>query len=901
MEETYSIAEQQRVETALVQYYLRSDGPFGAGALRYIDASPRQVAAALGLDEEQDSVKVLGRACGGAVAMSRVLARGVAQLNTADDTPGFFRYLVMTCAIVATADQNDETQEFGENLAMAFGSPNLFANREALGKLWVRLQNWCNRQSEAGAPVRKMLLPPSAPGTGKHLGLTHAIAFPGWRDVLRLKALIDGSSRYSQINDPIAAAKALCARLKGDPRFSPALREACEEFERLYFAKASLLEFHRFWIALRHALETDRRPTSSKAAFPQLHLRFGSDIEEVDLQANAIDQKGALQEEKKLEGCPDEVLRQLPNWLEQSGLSITGTALRAAAGIGLIPFLEERFGLWVSTLSAPNIPTRSMLLLGKDKSHLARRWGAEAISIGENWTLAGPIPARDTSSVYQYLGDLASNVQTPFLPALRISGGFKTSNGYVGRVSVLPKVIEKGPGVLSFKSNSSGRVVPSLVKDELGFWRIESPFVLEGAYAIVLEEKILQDAEPLAVERALSFFPDAIEHTELPFIDNTRWSVTPETSKGELVALNTTIAFSPDDDLTVSAVDAATRFDDFLEALYAGGRSGWAEQDLISAMDEILGPSAPSPWDILRGLTEGDWLVETSNMKWRGRRWWLIAPSIVRITLADGRAALLLRGSAPTRVRRRFAETVSAAGCTISLRLGVGDYSPVSMLATGETLHAVVDELGWSVTDASTVRLPAAPRCWPDEMADESRHRRVGKWRWDRGTFDKRLVDKSDSVNIERYRRERRDREDLFVVSGRRNEMRFTTASRVVAISEAYRRMGVPYFRYVRNLLVRIPEDGYLVRSLASEAVVRAARNSGPLLVEGRWVYAYPADPYIVHNVRRVFGPSFVVAETTKTGTEELQLSPSSFGLLRHRKIFSANGRSMSLKRTGRR
>lgn len=90
-EEACSAAEQQRVETALVRYYLRSDGPFGAGAVRYIDASPSQLAAALGLDEVRDSVKVLGRACGGAVAMSRVLARGVVHTTTPDDTPGFFR------------------------------------------------------------------------------------------------------------------------------------------------------------------------------------------------------------------------------------------------------------------------------------------------------------------------------------------------------------------------------------------------------------------------------------------------------------------------------------------------------------------------------------------------------------------------------------------------------------------------------------------------------------------------------------------------------------------------------------------------------------------------------------------------------------------------------------------
>lgn len=893
IKEACSAAEQQHVESALAAYYLRSDGPFGAGALRYIDASPSQLAMALSLDESCNPVKELGRACGGAQTMSRVLAHGMVSQTKAADAPGFFRFLVMTCAIVATADGNDRTQEFGENLALAFDSPNLFTNRAALPGLWARLQSWCNRQREGGVPLRKVVLP--EPGAGKHLGLTNAISFPGWRDVNRLRSLLERRSHYVTISNPIAAAKLLCPRIKNDSKFSASMQLASDEYEKLYFAKASLLELHRFWLALRHALQLDGTPRRVNSSFPRLELRFCSHVEDAELQVTVIDAKGVPLSDKRLEGCADDVLRLLRQWLAQHALSAAGASLCATVDGGLIPFLEERFGLWVSKLSPPELPMRCMLLVSKKKSDFAREWRIEATPIGEEWMLVGPLPVRETLSVYQYLGYTNGEFTTSLPQALLVSGGYKTAAGLLGRVSLLPSIIVKGPGVPSLKGAASDRNEPSLTKNESPYWRITATCPLEGPYTVLLEEDILPGAEPLAVEKTLSFFPDALEHVGLPHIDDTHWKAAPETCKHEFASLPTVALSAPGDDMTDPRAGVVAQFDDFLEAVYAGGRSGWAEQDLISAMREILGPSTPSPWDIVRGLTECGWLLETSNLQWRARRWWLCPPLILRIRLADGSEALLLRGSAPAVVRRRFAETVFAAGCTVDTRRGVGDYSALSLLATGPRLQAVVDELGWTVRDAIVATFPPAPHCWPMETVDESRHRPVAKWAWERGAFDKRLTSAPDVVAIERFRRERGDREDLFVVCGNGIATRFVTASRVIAISEAYRRMSAPLFEHKQSLLVRIPKEGHLVQALASEAITRACRNSGPTLIDGRWAYAYPADSYFAHKVRKLFGSSFVISQFAVTIGSNMGLAPQSFAYLRHRKIFRADGRGASL------
>jgi hypothetical protein len=189
-----SAAEQLHVEDALTAHYLNADGAFGAGTLRYLDASEPQLRAALGLAQDTDPVEILARACGGETAMSDALAYGLVPYKPRPGLPGFFRYLVMTCAIVATADSNDATQEFGKNLAQAFGSRNPFNNRSSLPDLWLRLARWCNEENAAGRAIRRVVLPP--PGTGKYLGLTNAITFPSWRDLRRLRQLLDRRAEF---------------------------------------------------------------------------------------------------------------------------------------------------------------------------------------------------------------------------------------------------------------------------------------------------------------------------------------------------------------------------------------------------------------------------------------------------------------------------------------------------------------------------------------------------------------------------------------------------------------------------------------------------------------------------------------------------------------------------------
>src|SRR2546423_10156932 len=77
------------------------------------------------------------------------------------------------------------------------------------------------------------------------------------------------------------------------------------------------------------------------------------------------------------------------------------------------------------------------------------------------------------------------------------------------------------------------------------------------------------------------------------------------------------------------------RFDDLLEGLYARGTSGWSEFELIATLEGVLGPGAPSSWDVLRSLEESGWLRPVYAITWGVRRWWLTWPHLLSIGAAD--------------------------------------------------------------------------------------------------------------------------------------------------------------------------------------------------------------------------------------------------------------------------
>lgn len=66
---------------------------------------------------------------------------------------------------------------------------------------------------------------------------------------------------------------------------------------------------------------------------------------------------------------------------------------------------------------------------------------------------------------------------------------------------------------------------------------------------------------------------------------------------------------------------------DLTEAVYAGGRSGWAEGDLVGLVKDVFGADA-NPWAVIRSLCDATLLTSRLRPRWKGRIWTLDPPSL---------------------------------------------------------------------------------------------------------------------------------------------------------------------------------------------------------------------------------------------------------------------------------
>jgi hypothetical protein len=457
---------------------------------------------------------------------------------------------------------------------------------------------------------------------------------------------------------------------------------------------------------------------------------------------------------------------------------------------------------------------------------------------------------------------------------LEVDQGIRTKYGWLGRPAVLPWVRKHGSGAVELESVRPGEPRPQVGVFRDGWAPIESDTSLDGEYRVRLEEKT-RTGTALAIESTLRFVADAPEHLDIPDA-STAWSVLPDCRDEVWEKCR---SFAPDHDLAEHWTDrrADGPAEDLFEAIYARGRAGWGEPDLVKLIRAVM-PSA-SPWDVLHALRETGWMERTISTRVKATCWWLVRPYLVA---ADTHSPVLLQGSAPARVRRRFRETVRQLGGQVRELSGPSPATPCTCVATGVEAARVAEVLEIPLCAPRVGGSAPAPACWPSVDRDPSQHRRHQTWSFDEGAFVAGSPT-GGTTTLTRWVRDDRAREDLFVVESPVGT-RFVTPNRLVAILEAHRRARRAMFERRGDLLVRITREGHLPIHLARLAFLETTVAGGPAEIDGRRTYVYPVTRHVVDVVRRVLGHSIVDgAETPVTAPDPIMQYATAAGEARHR------------------
>lgn len=883
--------EQEVVERALTTHYLGTESGYGAGPVRTINASRSSLAGALGPACGTDPVAMLTRACGGPFATAHVLSDGWNATWPDAGSPGFFRYLVLTCAVVALADDAD-SRDFGVNLAALWQCDNIFGSRVALPGLWTKLEAWCRAQRARGAPIREFIVPAKGRaalsrfglGNVTHLGPTYQVAFPTWRDLSHLRTVLSRRPELAQLlQDPFEAARHLCPLIEGDEDFKYPMRLASAEYKQLYEAKATLLRLHRFWAALSQVLsETGGRLKRELSGIPELTVRLGGGVDDAEatLCLRGVRDEGSDRGGTSVEGPAGLVIDGAGEWMKKRGTRFLQSSLAKALEDGAVLLLETGFARWATSDEVAELEGRCLLL--RRDGHRRDLAGAGRLlgRLSDKWSLYGPIDGLARTSLLSKLG-IGAHSSLEQHAGIFVRGGVKVGSAFLGRTAFLPTVFVTSDGEVSLIRGDDFTPEVRLVQAAKREFVLESLHTVNGRAAIRLEEAPVEGIDPLVAERAITFTAEAKEHSRLREIDEVRWSCVAEL-RVEQAATTYLVAIAPDSAESIGP--AARQMRDLAEAVYAGGAGGWSEADIVDLVGEVAGPRGPSVWDVLRAFQEAGWLRSTIATTWRVRRWWLRQPELVPVFLENAQR-FVLRGSCPEALRRRFGATVREAGGQVLEGRAAGDYCQSPLAAAGVERDKLIAELRWSCVDLPKVVRVRAPACWPVTEQEPSRHEPVARWDMCSGRFEAKTSIEDSPLELIRHRREAADRADLYTVrSASVAEPPWVGVSRTAAILETYRRARLPMFEVRGPWLLRLPQDGYLPLPIAEAAALRTLRASGPYLDGERWTYAYPIDDKLLEEVRYLLGDAIIRdVPVDRVSRHSVRMSAAEMGLVRAR------------------
>lgn len=778
-------------EEALTRRFLTAAGE-DVGPIRSFDISPETLALATGADPSAGGQAVA--AFKKALLANRwtlyaALEDGTFNRKLVADCPGCFAYLALTIFVDSQLDGDDAdgSSEFRPKLAAFLGVDRSFSKLSGVAIMWKSLRDWLARQAKSGKPFRKLILPDDDGWV--QIGYSLRLSFPSRRDHTFLGNFFD---QHPGITADERALLAALRNLVDRSNASPGLHDAFDEFHHAYLGGQRAIADHRFWkfvLSVAEARNLDMPVDVSLEIYP--------------------DEDGLLQFKLDVAGKSDSksVHSTLQSAVEAVG-KLGASNLRQVAEAGYVVFKRLGTSRWSA------VP-RFADCRGEVKVGLCRRLTASVgsklgrLQSSGDWSLTvAPVSIAKVEDALRRL--LAKGEMPSIISGVTVSGGVRTGHHWLGRRAVLPK-IETDLGLPTIGAEGDADApVPVCEEIEPNLYTIKAERALAGAFE-------LRGSATTATR--LQFVADSFVHDARPptnVVEMPEWNDT--------VELRSCAAEPPQ-----NWDDVPEPLDDLLEAIYAGGRTGWSESDLIPLLERVL-PEGINRWDFLRSLQDATALTPLLRARFRGRLWTLGPVTLVPLR-SRTQDFVLIDGCVPALLLRDFKRVVEALGGWPFRRM-TSPWSVPLIGTVGAPIEKLREKLDWPTKLATMPgRRPAAFDDAPLRRLDAYQH--ASAWSWEAGRF---TSDGSRApVRLARWVHLGERDHDVYVVSGPSHERRFI--SRCSAIVYAHMLAGRAMYRFDAGQLVRLGRDGFLPDRISQWLRYENLANAGPL-PSGAYGYA---------------------------------------------------------------
>ncbi|MEH2539211.1 MULTISPECIES: hypothetical protein [unclassified Bradyrhizobium] len=823
-------------ETVLTRHFL-SIGEGDASPLRSFEVTDFTLTDALGLEYDfRERVVEAFRAMFAEREASLVAALQHAEYRrySGDEIPGCFAYLALTMLVEGMIDPDASGHEFRPKLASFLKLDRTFSNLAGINRMWLELEKWLNVRARKGLPFRALELPPVEEWR-KQIGYSVRLSFPSRKDKSVVQHFLDDNDGV--LGSPLEFLNRF-RRVADGSKSSAYLKSAYQDFLRSYLTGHRALADHRFW-RLVQAISLGRKTT---VPF-ELSLEMLRD--EDDLWSFAVSDATTGQ----LLGSYGTLAQAIAVCSAREGHE-----LMRAVDLGVIFFRQSGHARWEAMpILAEGL---SRVIVGLSP-RVAGKIGAKLgpLERSGDWSISRIVPA---GSAQDRLGAIVKLPKPEEqIRNVRIFGGVRSAGEWLGRTSFLPKLAADASGLTIAPRAGENDGMIRCEEEIAGTYAIRSEKPLDGPYLV--QPAADEDRASPSWSRSLTFVRDAHVHRALSAVKGS-----PVTEWTEVASMRDTVA---------PPVDGWSELDpklgDLIEAVYAGGASGWDESELIPMLSDILSGKA-SPWDVLRGLQEATMLEPFLKPAWKGRTWMLRRPMLAPLGSPET-MLVVVDGCVGARLTEDFRVAVAAMGGKAFRSSGAAKWSPPLVGATGVEPQELASRLRWGL---GTVGVPGdAPTSFVLTPISHEFYATASHWSWKRRHFVTARDDDGESVRVTRWRSNRDH--DVYVVVARGQEFRHL--SRQAAIVHAHVARGASMFDFDDGKLVRSTGEGALPIPVAAWLRYRNLGNAGP---SGRRHYAYSARAADLAKLQRLL-PGILQGDGAQSAFEAANVCRRSGGAAR--------------------
>lgn len=622
-----------------------------------------------------------------------------------DVPPPFFAHLVVTCLAASEAIDGEHEGNFRARLNQLLERAEYRGSYplNKLPRLWRHIHRWLNGARERGHSYRELVL--QEVGGMQLIGYSVSLAFPGYRDRVRLEEIL----RESALPSPPPVPTVLGLVGAKTSSFSDRFQAAFREFRDAHSQGCRDLHRLPFWSAILDSIATGNTParralSTGVEALLRLELEDMSFRLALQLSGDPETRENGFRTEPAGDakvGRFDRVLvsttapsagHQLLNGELKSHLGkVTASQLYRVVSDGVLLFEECEDGDWLVAYSLPQAGEVRALVRADcsprflDFLSAAGATPTRSDSIYPDWVEFRGFTAAHLAIARAAdwgLGNVRCLQEVIATPQIHMRGGIRLAEGWLGLRACLPHISAPLRTRVEFSRVGADRaLLLERSPDDPCGWRFPMephlPPDLDGDFLIRA-----RDDTGFVASRRVTFQKQVLDynfhqprggiwlcesgHGDLEGLDGDRETASEVASPTD--AWRYAWNFAPL--TTMQGDDDPNEIDRLTEILAALTlrRRNVRESDVLCWIELVLGVHGRLVWDILRAWVEAGCLEVLVNRRWRARTLFARGPRLLALSTSDRRdVSAVLQGLVPTALRvelRRIAPTLGIElGC----------------------------------------------------------------------------------------------------------------------------------------------------------------------------------------------------------------------------------------------